>query len=158
MVEAVGGWIQSIKRDEMPHWLVILGHSGTGKTHCAKQLWWWILEARPYNPMSANYLPRLIHWPTLVQQQLREQCFGEYHDMMRWPYLILDDIGAERDGTGFATEQLTTLLTQREGHWTVVTSNLMVDQWSKIDHRIADRLIRGGNRVVEVTAKSYSQR
>ena len=38
------------------------------------------------------------------------ESYGTYNDMKRWPYLVLDDIGAERDPSGFSAEKLTTLL------------------------------------------------
>jgi DNA replication protein DnaC len=76
----------------------------------------------------------------------------------KWPVLFLDDIGAERDTTGFAAEQLNTLLGRRVGKWTILTSNLALDGIAGIDPRIADRIIRQPNLYLEVETLSYSLR
>ena len=78
--------------------------------------------------------------------------------MWDWPYLFLDDVGAERDTTGFASEQLCTLLGTREGKWTMITSNLSVAEFASLDTRIASRMFRGGSKAIEIDAKDYSTR
>lgn len=78
---------------------------------------------------------------------------------MKWPLLVVDDIGAERDTTGFAAEKLNTLLGARVGKWTVITSNLYLEQLGGIDPRISDRIIREpGNQYIELTTTSYAVR
>ena len=77
---------------------------------------------------------------------------------MEWPVLFLDDIGAERDTTGFASEQLNTLIGARSDRWTILTSNLSLENLGSIDPRIADRIIRRPNIFVEVNTKSHSLR
>lgn len=79
-------------------------------------------------------------------------------EMRRWPFLVLDEVFAERDTTGFATEHLTTLLCSRVGRWTVITSNLGLAEIQKYDMRLASRMIRGGSMVVEVNTKDFSSR
>ena len=76
--------------------------------------------------------------------------------MMDWPVLFLDDIGAERDTTGFASEQLNTLIGCRADKWTILTSNLFLEQLGLIDLRIADRIIRAPNHFIEVNTKSHA--
>lgn len=158
LAETIGLWLQDIKREEPPRWLVLLGHSGTGKTMCARRLWKWIVKHKPFNPIHTEYVPYFVHWPTFVKEQLREQEYGAYRDMARWPFLVLDDIGAERDATGFSTEHLTSLLNHREFRWTIITSNLLLKEWDSVDARIADRLLRHNSRIVEITAESYQDR
>lgn len=70
----------------------------------------------------------------------------------------LDDNGAERDTTGFASEQLNTLLGCRADKWTILTSNLSLSQLGDIDPRIADRMIRSPNIIVQLSTISHSLR
>jgi DNA replication protein DnaC len=81
-------------------------------------------------------------------------------DMGSWPLLVIDDIGAERDQTGFASEKLNMLLGMRVGKWTVITSNLLLKALSKVDDRIASRMFRErGNLVIEIQAtKDFGER
>lgn len=171
MVGACGEWMLAVKSNPpRPHWLSLVGNSGTGKTHCVRAVWNWItrlpvqLDVRnqqvyqPANPPWVEFCPRVIHWPGFLQGHLRNGEFEEYQDMKRWPFLVLDDIGAEKDTTGFSAEQLCTLLDARSRKWTLLTSNLLLGRLAKIDTRIADRMIRDGNVVVELTTISYSIR
>lgn len=143
-----------------PFWLSVLGKSGTGKTHCAKQLWG--LASRLFFS-GAKYMERFIYWPTFVEElreKIRESVgMGELLDMAKWPLLVLDDIGSDRDPSGFATDKLNTLLNMRVGKWTVITSNLDLAGLSKIDDRIASRIVREpGNLVIQMTTQDYGLR
>lgn len=144
---------------QSPRWLTLMGASDTGKTHCASRVF------RHLNERSDNHrtkwTPRKVFWPEFVLRlrdpdgNARQQLF----DLMTWPVLFLDDIGAERDTTGFATEQLNALLGVRVGRWTILTSNLSLQQIAKVEPRISSRIVRErGNLFVVVTAKSYALR
>jgi DNA replication protein DnaC len=141
-----------------PHWLTLLGASGTGKTLCARALWAEIRRYCPWNSDRCEYCPGFVYWPDLVDRMRGGEFYGFYHDMKRWPYLVLDDIGSERDPSGFAVDKLTTLLGCRGGRWTVLTGNLSMAQIEAMDVRIASRLHRDGSRVLEVTAMDYAFR
>ena len=84
--------------------------------------------------------------------------YERFRDMWRWPALLIDDVGADRDTTGFATEQLNTLLGCRGDKWTIITSNLSLEQLGRVEPRIADRIIRAPNVFVEVKTVSHSLR
>lgn len=144
-----------------PFWLSILGKSGTGKTHCAHRLW----ELQDKLDWSrTSYIGHKIYWPGFVEQmrELIREGFGtsKLIDIAKWPLLILDDVGAERDASGFATEKLNMLLGSRVGKWTVITSNLTLQGLSLIDKRIASRIVREpGNLVIEMEkTKDYGLR
>ena len=80
-------------------------------------------------------------------------------EMARWPMLFLDDVGSERDTTGFASDQLCALLGQRARRWTIITSNKNLDQIGETDVRLADRIVREpGNQMVELKTLSYALR
>ena len=92
-------------------------------------------------------------------QKLRAgDAFEMRSEMKRWPVLFLDDIGAERDPSGFAAEELNTLLGCRVGKWTLITSNKDADALQAIDGRIYSRLIRDLNRCVGVNTVDFSER
>lgn len=78
--------------------------------------------------------------------------------MWNWSVLFVDDIGADRDTTGFATEQLNTLLGSRIDKWTILTSNLMLENLAQVEPRIADRCIRKPNIFIEVKTISHALR
>lgn len=138
-----------------PRWLSLLGTTGTGKTHCAKQLW---TKLRNRLPGTSEYQPSFIYWPQFVNELRGGEAYGLVRDMQRWPLLCLDDVGAERDTTGFASEHLNTLLGCRAGKWTILTSNLNLEQLGVVDNRIADRIIRQPNLFVELSTESHSLR
>lgn len=143
-----------------PFWLSIIGKSGTGKTHCAARLW---SLSDKLSWVESRYIPRLVYWPAFVES-LRVRInegghLAELLDMGKWPLLVLDDIGAERDTTGFASEKLNMLLSMRVGRWTVVTSNLDMEAIAQIDRRIASRIVREhGNLFIEMTTRDYGLR
>ena len=78
--------------------------------------------------------------------------------MKRWPVLFLDDIGAERDASGFAAEELNTLLGCRVDQWTLISSNKDADGLKAVDGRIFSRLIRDKNICVGVNTQDFSER
>jgi DNA replication protein DnaC len=140
-----------------PRWLTLAGPSQRGKTHCAKALWREVKARCEWNPHWVNYTPRLIYWPKFVDDMRSGDRFEEFRDMQRWPFLVLDDCGAERDPNGFATEKLNTLLGCRTGRWTIITTNLLPEDWSKIEPRILSRMARDGSQLVSLTFPAYVQ-
>ena len=79
-------------------------------------------------------------------------------DFAKWPVLFLDDVGSERDSTGFATEELVTLLLKRMNRWTIITSNKTPEGIRTVDERIYSRMIRGNNICIGVNTTDYSDR
>lgn len=150
----------ALKEGKEPRWITIMGASGTGKTHCAKKLWSKSLGMAQFAPrwLGVEFLAREVYWPKFVSEMRSGDVYGRFRDMMNWPVLFLDDIGAERDTTGFASEQLNMLLGSRGGRWTIITSNLTLEQLGNIDPRISDRIIRKPNIFLEVNTVSHSLR
>lgn len=157
MAAACGRFILRFKARQSPAWLSLLGDSGVGKTHCADRVWRWL--AARFNWADCEFIHRKIYWASLIRDLRGGKRYDELRELSEWPVLFLDDIGAERDTTGFAAEQLNTLLGTRVGKWTILTSNLMLEQLAGIDVRIADRIIREpGNEFIEVKTESYAVR
>jgi chromosomal replication initiation ATPase DnaA len=139
-----------------PRWLTIMGNSGTGKTHCARRLWNHLSARLDWR--AAGFVQSEIYWPKFVSELRSGDAFDQFRDMWKWPALFLDDICAERDTTGFTSEQLNTLLGCRENKWTVITSNKLLHQIAELEPRLADRIIRAPNIFIEVNTKSHALR
>jgi DNA replication protein DnaC len=144
-----------------PFWLSLLGRSGTGKTHCAHRLW--TLRDKLDGWDRTKFTRKFIYWPEFVEE-MRDRVrdglgLNNLIDMGNWPLLVIDDIGAENDKTGFASEKLNMLLGMRVGKWTVLTSNLNLAGLSKVDDRISSRIVREpGNLFIELTTQDYGVR
>ena len=160
-LEALAGccarWVRRMKDDQGASWLSLLGKTGTGKTHCASRCWKW--ASGRFDWQRCEFVHAQIYWPEFVSDLRAGIAWDRLRDMTGWPVLFLDDIGAERDTSGFASEQLNMLLGCRVGKWTILSSNLGLDQIGAMEPRIADRIIREpGNEFHEVTADSYALR
>jgi DNA replication protein DnaC len=139
-----------------PRWLSFCGPSGTGKTHIASALFRCLGGAFHAHPSLLSGAMKFT-WPRLLPK-LRN---GEYHlldDIRDCHLLFLDDFGTERP-TEFALEKLYEIIESRNRKWTILTANLSVEQiGSKMDTRIASRLIRDGSIVVNVQAPDFNLR
>lgn len=159
MTEAVNKWIGDAFVGQPHYWLTLSGKSDLGKTHIAKQAWDCLRRLGMTTALNSTYAPRFVYWPKFVAE-LRsvDETKLIALDMCRWPILVLDDIGSERDSTGFATEQLMMILGSREGRHTLLTTNLTIDQIAKIDVRLESRMVRGRNRFMQVNTITYYER
>ena len=156
MVRVSAEWARDVRDGEKPRWLSLLGSSGTGKTHIAKCLWNWLSKKEDFE-YRCEFIPQWIYWPKLVEDLRSGNAYNRYRDMMRWKYLVLDEVCAENQ-TEFSTEKLHNLLGSRVGRWTIVTSNKRAVDIAVMDRRIASRMARGGSYVVDIRTKDYSLR
>jgi DNA replication protein DnaC len=156
MSTACHEWLLAFRDGKPPRWLTLLGKSGNGKTHCAFKLWNYASEKRDWQKMSYHH--HVIYWPDFVQKLRLGESFQKREEIKTWPVLCLDDIGAERDPSGFAAEELNSLLGCRVGKWTIITSNKTFDALKAIDERISSRLVRPPNICVAVQTKDFAGR
>lgn len=156
MVEAAARWCISVKAGGKPHWLVLLGSSGIGKTLITDRVWRW-LKSRPDFRTDGDYDPRKLYWPKFTQELRSGQAYGVRNAAMSWPYCYLDDICAE-NVTSYSGEELNALLGARVGRWTIVTSNKLMGDIGDLDCRIASRFVRDGARLVEAETIDYNLR
>lgn len=157
---AVQEWCRAVRDKQRPRWLSLIGRSGTGKTHCANRVWNWLCShhgAKNYAE-GVKFVPQIIHWPSFVMDLRSGHEYERISDMRKWPFLVIDEIGAERDTTGFASEHLSTLLSCRVGRWTIITSNLTMSQFESLDVRIASRMGRDCGIIAEINTVDYSLR
>jgi len=107
---------------------------------------------------ATAYVPHEIYWPAFVQKLKAGDAYELRTDMMTWPVLFLDDIGADHDKTGYAAAELNALLGRREGKWTLLTSNKDAQYFKELDGRIYSRLMRGQNICFGIKTKDFSER
>ena len=65
-------------------------------------------------------------------------------------------LGSNYDKSGYILSRQFDLINRRMGKFTVITSNLSIDQMK--DPRIASRLIRDGNKGINCTGQDYAMR
>ena len=142
-----------------PRWLSLVGNSGTGKTHLAKGIWRaWEDKGKFYMKRGAELVKHgLFKKFSKLCNEMRGGAFSAFQSCADADFLVLDDLGSEYS-TEFSQRQLASMLDQRLGKWTVITTNLSMKDISDIDVRIADRMIRGDNEVIELDCVSYSMR
>lgn len=165
MLNATAKFAASINFVHLPRWLTLCGPSGIGKTHLARAAWKQFMEWNRFEVGLDRYNNH-IFGNTGAFKSWRKVCagardggFGEIEDMGKEWFLVLDDIGAERDKTGFTTELLDRVLSERRHKWTLITTNLPLEEIAnRMDRRIADRMLREGNEVIESNTTSYVHR
>jgi hypothetical protein len=159
-------FVADMARGVEPRWLVLIGHSGCGKSYLAEQIVRWVnqfgrqlyLKQRERSGRDdagslwsyAQEGPMFRRWQTLLNR-LRQ---GEYYrleiDCNDW-FKVIDDLGtgatgADGEATAFAIAKMGELLDRRLRKWTVITTNFTRRQIAEqFDPRIASRLMRGGS-------------
>lgn len=134
--------LNDIIHRQKARWLTLCGQSGCGKTHLAKA--------------AVNVLRNTGRqaqcWPmSKIASMLRDGEYGLTDHLCEVRFLALDDLGAEQMSE-FVRAQLYQVLNARLGKWTLITSNLSVHEiGDSIDIRIASRIHRGRNVVVEAS-------
>ncbi len=164
MVDAAARFVKAIKSNAEPHWLSFIGTSGAGKTYLARRIWNWyqgesslfrasIVEGEIAYPGSFN------SWPKIAGELLSNESYWKLEELQREKFVVLDEIGADRDPSGHVRDCLARVLSGRVGKWTVITSNKSLgDIQRDIDTRISSRMIRDGNVVVDVDVIDYALR
>jgi DNA replication protein DnaC len=91
--------------------------------------------------------------------QIRGGAYELIEDVCDEWLVVIDDLGAERDTTGFIAAATDRILNSRRGKWTLITTNLPLSEiGDRIDPRVASRMIRGSNQVVEIEAVDWNLR
>lgn len=144
--------------------LIIYGENGTGKTRTTRHVAHWAKRIALKIPQVADgdensvQVPecRRVHWPSIVDG-FKKQEFAIIEDLIRCCLLIIDDVGAEHDPSGFGKEQLYILLSRREQRWNLITTNLPPSEWDRVlERRIASRFFRNSEHVDLSGVSDYS--
>jgi DNA replication protein DnaC len=124
-----------------PRILVLVGRTGTGKSHLLEAIGRHALEAdrTVRYDLASTFLNRLRH-------TYDSDAGEDVHDLLAWyqrrDTLLIDDIGVE-SSTAWVREQLTTVVEERlhSGGWMAVGTNLTKDALAeRMGDRLASRL------------------
>lgn len=149
-----------------PYWLSVIGESGIGKSHLAKAVYKTFVETTSfdldYDPIDNRIFGnrgQFVDWRELCSTVRSGGGWGWVEDICTDDFAVLDDIGVEHDPSGFIASITDRIINARMGKWTFITCNLPLSEIaSKLDVRIASRMVRDGNKVIESTAKDFSLR
>lgn len=148
MVREIIRFLNAMKNGDSPYVLTLSGRSGTGKTHCVKAVTRW------YYNGGSGYIPSVdgctfLKWGECLEQA-RSRNFGYLrHPVKEAGLLALDEIGGDL-GTAMEKNLLLRAVDDRMGRWTILTTNQTLKSIAAdIDYRLASRLVRNGNIVVE---------
>ena len=148
-----------------PYWLSLCGKSGTGKTLLARAVYRQFMDQnrfelsfdRARNRIQGN-TAMFVDWRKFCDQ-IRGGAYELIEDVCDEWLVVIDDLGAERDTTGFIAAATDRILNSRRGKWTLITTNLPLSEiGDRIDPRVASRMIRGSNQVVEIEAVDWNLR
>jgi DNA replication protein DnaC len=156
--EFVADWFDEDTRPAEPYWLTLLGPSGIGKSHLARQLsdLARTLPIREHPTLTSGV--RFEFWPSTLEK-LRDGKYFLIKELTDCNILFLDDPAAERDPTGFAADVLYRILEGRRNKWTMITSNATPEEIAaRLDTRIMSRLGRGRNKVRIADVLDYGLR
>lgn len=135
-------YLNDIIHRQKPYWLTLCGQSGCGKTHLARAI---------INVLKNAGKEAQLWSMTRIASMLRNGEYGLADHLAQLRILCIDDLGAEQM-TEFVRAQLYQVLNARLGKWTLLTSNMSVGEiGDSIDIRIASRIHRERNVVVEAT-------
>jgi len=156
-----GGLSPTTNRTGRGRWLTMLGTSGTGKTYVARKLWerWktkWC-EFMPDHGVLQRRRGYWGSWPKMIER-MRSGDYSDSLQIQEADFVVIDEIGATRDPTGFAKDQLFQLTDRLIGKWAVLTGNVTMRQLGDFDTRIPSRIIRDDNECVQVNTVDYALR
>lgn len=149
------------------NWLTLSGRNGCGKTMLARLLYAYARRVNPFGgslwtqtDSNTSRRPGVV-W--LNEVDFVRRCKEGEYDLPEYLgedwLVVMDDMGASRDKTGFAGDMLFRFCVARAERLTMFTTNFSAKQIAEqIDPRITSRLIRDGNQLINVTAGDYALR
>lgn len=165
MIEGCAKFCKAVKERQKPFWLSLIGGSGGGKTHLAKRIWKWFQTTDQFRSQvdrdwdgrkEITYPGQFCWWPEVSKELSANRGYDKVDELMREKFVVLDEIGADRDPNGHCKDHLARILCSRVGKWTLLTSNKTLEDIARdIDTRVASRMIRDGSIVVEIDVRDY---
>jgi DNA replication protein DnaC len=141
-----------MRRGLPAHWLTLSGTNGTGKTMLAQ----WLASQMEVR-MPERLIPR--KWTgNEIKATYLGGGWGLPADLGREEWLLVDELGAEREQPSFR-EAMIDMLNRRMGRWTIITSNLSERELEQaFSSRLTSRMIRDGNVHVRIESPDYFTR
>ena len=128
--------------------LVLAGGNGNGKTTALRAIKRWcdqVAVSKRYENGRGQVqcvVSRFWHWPRLLDE-LKGGGWSAVDGCIDATVLLLDELGGGYDRSGIGTDKLCQILSQREGRWTAVSTNIMPEHWEEaFDKRVASRFLR----------------
>jgi DNA replication protein DnaC len=159
-------------------WLTLVGPSGTGKSmlaylitrFVAEQACWFKIQG-PGGDVPMKHQHYFASWPVMTEE-VKDGDFGTVKLLCeseeKWNgkrgatywFAVIDDIGQIEDASKpYLLSSLARIAEGRMGEWTVWTSNRSLAQIADtLNERIASRMIRGKNVVVENRCPDFNLR
>lgn len=160
--DAAAKLVADMRAGNPARWLTLTGNRGSGKTMLAREI---LAQAERINPGAASLWigpPRRPRCVWLAETDLADAIESDTRlpEYLADDYLVvIDDLGAARERWDRVADALYRLANRRLGKWMVWTSNLNIREIeSKVDARLASRLLRDGNTGVRITAPDYALR
>lgn len=165
MVTEAARFVRAIKEGDKPYWLSLLGTSGAGKTYLSKRIYGWHCNQPQFDVGNFESGEEVVlardwvNWSVFAAELQANSGRGRLAELKEAKFVVIDEIGADRDPNGHVRDCLARLCSARVGKWTVITSNRSLDAISStIDQRVASRMIRDGSVVVDVDMPDYALR
>jgi DNA replication protein DnaC len=160
-----------MNNNPIPALLILVGDSGTAKTHTLKKiLRFCSAAAHPAfdtGKWGSSKIPSVMYmnFPETASRLVKDD-LSELPDIFMADLLGFDDLGAEDDQWKKCPDKICQILSRREKKFTVLTTNLSPQFWAGVvdeklkksvgyDVRIADRLLRNSTCVDLTGVPSY---
>ena len=147
--------------DNEGRWFTVTGNNGTGKTHLARAIWRHMKQHHYIYrcPITGANLARtatMRSWRTLLSETY-DGAWGQLEDLRDNWFVVIDDLLGASDPRALGNS-ITDRLAERDGRWTVLTSNLSIEAIAEKDRRLASRMVRGRNVAIQIGTVDYSLR
>lgn len=148
-----------------PYWLTLASPSGSGKTMLARAVYRQFMEQNRFEvalDVAAQKIVgntgMFVDWRKFCDS-VRGGCYELIEDLCDEWFVIIDDLGSERDTSGFIASAVDRIMNSRRGKWTLITTNLsLAEIGERVDVRVASRLVRDDNKVIEINVPDWNQR
>lgn len=168
MKEAAASFLDDMLNDREPRWLSLLGTSGAGKTMLSRLIYAEfkqrkhaeINERASSSIRIVRYRGGFMNWGKAINDRMLKGEFDFLDDMRDYIFFVIDDIASEHERhRELSASKLYNVLESRMRKWTIITANLSLDQiGSKLDTRIASRMLRNGSAVIDVDVPDFNLR
>jgi DNA replication protein DnaC len=141
--------------------LTITGNIGVGKTTLLNRIHDFMTKDHGACPASAplgkTVTYKRVRWPDLVSLHRNEQA-ALINELQDSSFLLIDEALAKTDPFGQDNYGFTQFIDRRQDNrrWTVISTNRSFAEISETDARVADRLLRNGSQIIELSCPRFT--